>query len=305
MSKWIIQAHFFLLLSGALFGANYWIAKGLMPDPLNPLSIILFRTAGASFLFSLLLPWIPRSKLTSKEWLLVALCGLTGVTINQYLFFAGLEKSSPIETSVLHTLSPLVVLLLAVLFHGELINWRKGIGITLGFFGALIITLWGKEIHFSSSHFIGNLMIIANIVSYSIYLILVKPLMSKHNPIFIVTLVFIFGFLFFLPLFFISPQPFISSGFSSTVWLSLVYVVVGTTFLTYLLTIVAIKSLPASTVGFYVYLQPLISTSIGIISGREIPQGPLIVSAVLIFIGIFFVINPEKKMQNERMRKVK
>lgn len=288
------RAHIFLLISGLLFGANYWIAKGLMPEYLNPVSIILYRTAGASVLFLALLPFVPKTRFTLKEWGLLALSGLTGVTINQYLFFAGLERSTPVETSVLHTISPLVVLVFAFFIHSERISLRKTAGIFCGFAGALIITLWGKEISFASSHFIGNVMILTNIISYSLYLVLVKPLMSKHNPLYIITVVFIFGFIFSLPMVFWQANELKLSGFPSTIWLSLLYVVVGTTFLTYWLTIYALKRLSSSTVGFYIYLQPIISSSIGIFTGREIPKTSLFIAGMLIFLGIFLVVKNGK-----------
>lgn len=293
-----IRAHAFLLISGLLFGANYWIAKGLMPDYLNPVSIILFRTAGASALFLILLPFVPKTRLSLKEWGLLALSGLTGVTINQYLFFAGLERSSPVETSVLHTISPLVVLLFAYFVHGEGITLKKTTGICCGFAGALIITLWGKEISFASSHFSGNILILVNIISYSLYLVLVKPIMDRHNPLFIITLVFLSGFLFFLPVAIYRADELLLGHFPAHIWISLIYVVVGTTFLTYLLTVFALRQLSSSVVGFYIYIQPIISSAIGIISGREFPGIPLLIAGILIFTGIFLVTKKRTRIDN-------
>ena len=60
-------AHIALIISGILFGANYWIAKSLMPDYMNPVQIIIFRTAGATLLFALILPFTKKSRFQLKN----------------------------------------------------------------------------------------------------------------------------------------------------------------------------------------------------------------------------------------------
>jgi drug/metabolite transporter (DMT)-like permease len=289
MKREIVLAHVALISAGFLFGANYWIAKGLMPEYLSPTPIIVFRTAGASLLFGILLLFNKWKKIDLKDWWLIALCGLTGVTLNQYLFFAGLNFSSPVETSVLHTISPLVVVLLAWIWIKEKVGWFKGAGILFGFIGAIVITLSGKEINFSSQHFQGNILILLNITAYSVYLVFAKPLMQKYPPVQVVSLIFFFGFLFFIPFGIKSIFTPDYASFPPYIWQSIIYVVVGTTFLTYLLTVYALKPLQAGTVGFYIYMQPLISGGIGIVTGREILNGGKIFGAVLIFVGVFII----------------
>lgn len=289
MKKQALYAHIALIIAGFLFGANYWIAKGLMPVHLSPTPIIVFRTAGASFLFGILFLFIKWKRVEARDWWLIALCGLTGVSLNQYLFFAGLNFSSPVETSVLHTISPLVVVLFARIWIKEKIGWNKGTGILLGFVGALIITLTGKEISFSSQHFQGNILILLNITAYSLYLVFAKPLMQKYHPIQVTALIFFFGFLFFLPFGLKSVFEVNYAAFPPQLWYSLIYVVVGTTFLTYLLTVFALKPLQAGTVGFYIYMQPLISGAIGTISGRELLSEGKIFGAIFIFVGVAII----------------
>ncbi|PLW93487.1 MAG: EamA/RhaT family transporter, partial [Marinilabiliales bacterium] len=286
MSKRVLFAHIALIVAGFLFGANYWIAKGLMPEHLSPTPIIVFRTAGASIMFAFLLLFIKWKRIEPRDWFMIALCGLTGVTLNQYLFFAGLNYSSPVETAVLHTISPLVVVLLARFWIKEKIGISKATGIIFGFAGALIITLSGKEISFSSTHFTGNILILLNITAYSMYLVFAKPLMQKYPPVQVTALIFFFGFIFFLPFGIQSVFSVDYASFPPHIWQSLAYVIVCTTFLTYLLTVYALKPLQAGTVGFYIYMQPLISGAIGIITGRELLSQGKIFGAIMIFAGV-------------------
>ncbi len=295
-------AHLALIAAGLLFGANYWIAKSLMPDYLEPVTIIIFRTSGALFLFALILPFASAARFSRKEWILMALCGLSGVTINQYLFFEGLNLSTPVETSLLHTISPIVVMLLASLLIGEKTGAVQIAGVVLGFAGAVMLSLWGKSLSWDDSHLKGNLLIIANITSYSIYLVIAKPLMQRHHPIRVTFWIFFFGWIFFMPLALPNLPTAETLQLPTQVWLSLIYVVAGTTFLTYLLTMTGLRTLPAGTVGYYIYLQPLISGSIGVISGLEPLTLTAIGSAVLIFSGVFLVNWPSLRKASGGMK---
>lgn len=289
MNRGLRLAHLALIVAGILFGVNYWVAKSLMPNFLSPEAIVAFRTSGAFLLFALLLPFASKSKFSLKEWVLLALCGLSGVTINQYLFFIGLNLSTPVETSLLHTISPIVVVLFAAWLIREKTSLIQLLGIAVGFSGAVLLALTGKEISWSSSHLSGNLFIIANITAYSIYLVLAKPLMKNHDPIKVTAYIFFFGWLFFIPVSLSTFDEISVLSLPTTVWASLAYVVVGTTFLTYLLTMLALKKLKAGTVGYYIYLQPIISGVIGIITGKEVIDLMKIISALLIFAGVFLV----------------
>ncbi len=282
-------AHAALIVSGILFGANYWIAKSLMPDFMNPVQIILFRTIGATLLFALVLPFTKRSRFTAKEWLLIFLCGLTGVTINQFMFFTGLNLTTPLEASLLHTISPIMVLILAFVIIREKSGPMQITGIIAGFAGAVWLTLSGKELSWNSSHLMGNLSIMLNITAYSVYLVLAKPLMNRHDPFRVVFWVFFAGMICFLPF---STQTLISLpalSMPAHMWWVLAYVVVGTTFLTYLLTVYGLKHVSSGTVGAYIYMQPLISGGIGWVTGAEEFTWPKIISGLLIFAGVFLV----------------
>ncbi|MPL94458.1 hypothetical protein SDC9_40612 [bioreactor metagenome] len=280
-------AHIALIISGILFGANYWIAKSLMPDYLNPTQIILFRTIGATLLFSLLLPFTKKSRFSVKEWILIILCGISGVTINQFMFFTGLNLTTPVEASLLHTISPVVVLVLAFFITRERSSPVQIAGIVLGFSGAIWLTLHGKSLSWSSDHLRGDLYILINITAYSIYLVLAKPIMARHDPMRVVFWVFFTGMVAFLPFSMNSLAGLPDIQLSERMIWVLVYVVAGTTFLTYLLTVFGIKNLSSRTVGAYIYMQPVISGAIGIVSGNEPLTWPKVVSAMLIFSGVF------------------
>jgi drug/metabolite transporter (DMT)-like permease len=91
--------------------------------------------------------------------------------------------------------------------------------------------------------------------------------------------------------------------FTSVHWTSLpfeaiwrmCFVVIGTTFLTYMLNMYALKSLPASTIGAFIYIQPLIAIVYAIITGNDTLDTMKIIAMILVFSGVYFASTKIKK----------
>jgi len=245
-----------LLAVNALYGASHVVAKGVMPNFLSPSVFILFRIVGAVALFWLVKLFLMKEKILKKDLLLFGACGLFGVAINQMCFFHGLSLSSSINAGIIMTVNPILVVILSFFILKERITARKSIGILIAAIGAIFLTLTagtGK-----GDSILGDILLFLNASSYAMYLVLVKPLMQRYSPITVITYVFTFGLLYVL----IYPPTiteFLATDFTlfttSVVW-KIIYIVVGVTFLTYLLTVYALKYLSPSVSSTYIYLQP-------------------------------------------------
>ena len=130
-------------------------------------------------------------------------------------------------------------------------------GIVLGFAGAVWLMLGNAQNGFGFEGSLGDLFILINAMSYGIYLVLVKPLMLRYSPLTVIRWVFTFGLLYVLPLGFSQFQEIEFEGFSQQIWLEVLFVIIFTTFLTYLLNVYALKKVSPTVVSFYIYLQPL------------------------------------------------
>lgn len=251
-------AHLSLFAVNALYGASHVLAKGVMPAYLSPSVFILFRAVGATLLFWLVKFFLPKEKIARKDWFLLIVCGLFGVTVNQLFFFHGLNLSSSINSGIIMASNPILVVLLSFIILKERFTPRKLVGILLGAVGAILLTLTagtGK-----GDSLLGDLFLFINAASYAVYLVLVKPLMQKYSPLTVITYVFTFGSIFIL-LYPATLQEFATTNFQRIpleVWYKITYVVVGVTFLTYLLTVFALKYVTASVSSVYIYLQPVL-----------------------------------------------
>lgn len=257
MNKSNYKAHLALLGANIIYGINHIVAKGVMPNKIGPSAFVFLRIFGAGLLFWLIKSFI-KEKIHKKDFPLLILCGFLGVAANQLFFFNGLSLTSPIDASIIITAVPVLVLVFSAFILKERITLIKLIGIALGATGAVILILYGKKAGGTSS-ILGNLFVFINASTYALYLVLVKPLMKKYNPITIVSWAFLFGFLFMFP---IGINDLLSTdfaAFTSHTYLTIAFVVLGTTFLTYLFNIYALSKVAPSVAGSYIYLQPVVS----------------------------------------------
>ena len=108
MNKTLL-AHISLFVANLIYALNYTIAKDVMPKYIEPSGFILLRVVGAVVLFSLYYFFFIKEKVENKDILLLSVCGLFGVAINQLLFFEGLNLTTPINASIIMTVNPILV----------------------------------------------------------------------------------------------------------------------------------------------------------------------------------------------------
>ena len=254
----ILRAHLAILFVNALYGANHVIAKGVMPNYLTPNVFILLRIAGATLLFWIIKLLFVRERVARKDLLLLAVCAIFGVAVNQLFFFNGLNLSSSINAGIIMTINPILVVILSFFILKERITWQKSVGVMIGATGAVLLTLTAGT--GSGDSLLGDLFLFINAASYAVYLVLVKPLMKKYKPFTVITYIFSFGLLYVLL------YPPVLTELAATDFsqipmdavLKIAYVIIGVTFFAYLLTVYGLKFLSPSISSAYIYLQPVL-----------------------------------------------
>lgn len=215
-------------------------------------------------------------------------CAFFGMFLNMNLFFKGLELSTPINSSVVITLSPVILLILSAVILKEKMTSLKIGGIAIGLLGALMLILFGAKTQPNAPNIpLGNLYFVVNATSYSFYLILVKPLVLKYHSITLMKMFFFFALLMNIPVGFSEFSEVAWAQLHSTEVWQLLFVVVGTTFLTYLFNIYALKQLSPSTIGAFIYLQPVLAAIFAIVAGADSLTPLRIFAAALIFLGVY------------------
>jgi len=289
-----IKANLALLTANTMYGLNYVIAKGIMPDYLMPKAIIFIRVSITVLVFGILHFILPKEKVDKRDLFKLAVCAVFGVAINQILFFEGLNLSTPINASIIITVIPVLILVFAHFILKERITTLKVIGIILGAAGALTVILTSGSGSFNTDTLYGNLMIFTNAASWALYLVLIKPLMEKYDSVTVMKWVFFFGLIIVFPFTFHS---FTSSTFTTiplSIWMSVAFVVFGATIIAYFLNNYSLKTVSPSVNGIYIYLQPLVASFVAIMFGKDELSVTDVIAAILIMTGVYLVTRPKK-----------
>lgn len=284
-----IKVHGTLLFVGLIYGATYSIAKIAMPDLIKPFGFILVRVISATLIFWLFTAVKGGEAIRyRRDYIRLMACALFGIAINQLIFFKGLSMTSSISASIIMTSNPIIVLVASWLILKDPVTKLKVAGIILGSTGAVMLIL-RNEVQWEAGSFLGDLLILLNAASYGIYLVLVKPLMARYSAITIIKWVFLFGLIIIIP--FGTGELLSVNWYDMPMkgWASILYIILFTTILAYLLNVWALKFVNPMVVSYYIYLQPLFATTIALFFLKEQPDMRMAIYAAMIFVGVFLV----------------
>jgi len=280
----------FLAAIGAttIYGINHTIAKGVMPMYVTPFAFTFLRVVGAAFLFWGISFLGPKEKIEKKDWGRMLVAALLGMAINMLSFFKGLELSTPINSAVLVTISPIIVVILSAFFLKERITLNKGLGIALGFIGALGLILFGAELRQDAPNIpLGNSLFIVNATAYGAYLIVAKKLVTKYHPFTLMKWLFTIAVVINFP---ITVGDFLRIEWATMpLWAYgvVAFVIIGTTFCTYLFNVFAMTELKASTIGAFIYVQPLFGILFALVTRKDTLTTVKVLAATLVLLGVY------------------
>jgi drug/metabolite transporter (DMT)-like permease len=290
-----LGAHLALFAVALIYSANYLIAKWVMPNPIGANAFIVLRVTGALALFLLVsFKFLELPKL--RDVPIFLFCGLTGVATNQLFFFNGLSLTTPVNASIIMCTNPILVAILYFIGKKKFPSILTTTGILLGSIGALGIILLRAPFEASAEYLKGDLFILINSLSYGLYLVTAPRLMKKYKPITVVTWVFACGLLFILPIGYSDASAIPWGTLTPLHWMSLAFIIVAVTFLTYLLNIYALSKVSPTVTSAYIYLQPLLAGVFAFLFagiGNQDHTGSItfekILFALLIFAGVYLV----------------
>ena len=294
MSKRIVALILATVVS-IIYGMTFTIAKDVMPQYVGAFGFIILRVGGATMLFWLV--WlfsrksktIREEKIESKDYLRIIMAGFFGVALNMLAFFKGLSLTSPISASVLMVSTPIIVLILSAIILKERMKKRMIFGIILGLIGTAFLILYGKSVGNATNATLGNFLVFVNATSYGLYLVIVKKLMDKYNAFNFAKWIYLIGFIMVLPFGWNEFQAIDWALMPMDIYWKIGFVIIFSTFLTYMLNLLTMRELKPTTIAVFVYLQPLFATIFAISLGKDELTVVKIVSAILIFIGVYLV----------------
>lgn len=282
-------------LAALIYGVSFTVAKEVMPEYIRPFGFILIRVFGAAILFWTVGIFLKNEKIATRDYPRLILGAVFGIALNQLSFFKGLSMTTPINASVIMVTTPILVLIFSSFLINEKASKRKILGIFIGLFGAVMLIVFGKDSEMASNATLGNLLIFVNASSYGLYLILIKNLTTKYHAITLAKWLYLFGLIMVIP-FGISELSLVQwNAMPMSIWYRVGFIILFTSFLTYMFNLFAIKELKPTTLSIFIYLQPVIASSYALLVGSDSLNLIKVSATLLIFIGVYLVTRKPKE----------
>ncbi len=298
-----LKGHLLILFANILFAVNMPISKYLLPMHLTPEALTIMRMAFACVMFWITSLFVKQERVPVKDIGLLFVCAFCGIALNQGLFIQGLNMTSPVDASIIATGVPIFVMILAAFILKEPITRQKTLGVLMGVTGAVMLILQSADTGSRASSLDGNLMIITAGLAYSVYLVISKPLTERYSAVTIMKWMFLFSTLMLLPftLKYVAESPaFHHTGTDYKEISAIVYVLFGATFLPYLLIPMSLKRIRPTTVSMYNYVQPIVASFLAILVGQDTFNLQKLISAVLVFVGVYLVTQSKSRADMEK-----
>ena len=250
-----------------------------------PYAFAALRVVGAALILDAFRILRRREEIRPSDRKRLLFYGLLGVSFNQVLFILGLSLTTAINTTILTATIPVFTLAAAALLGRESMTPRAALGIALAGTGAWIL-LNAQRFAWSSANFRGVSLLLLNCLSYSLYLVLSRPILRHYRVATFTATVFRYGAILIV----LAALPQLLrldwAGVPRTTWVWVLAVIVLCTAIPYLLNSWALARTHASHVAFYVFLQPVITAALAIGFLGERPTPKTAFAAVLIFLGL-------------------
>ena len=293
-----IGGHLACFTAYAIFGVNIIVCKDLTSGHLiSPITIFTLRSLGAGMMFWILSMFLPSEKVEKKDYLKILAAAFLGYFVTQLTFLVAIPDVTPMHCSIISSMSPIYTMFIAAVALKEPLTWKKAGGVALSLCGILFLIFNNASgsSGVAESRLSGIFMMFLNSLSFSLYLGIFKPVISKYSVVTFMKWIFLFSTLMSLPLSFREVVSLEWTRIPSVQMWELGFLIVFATFVSYFLIPFGQKRIRPTLVSMYSYIQPIIATVISIILAMDILTWQKLMAAFMVFAGVFIVSRSRAK----------
>ena len=287
-----LQAHGAILAANTIFGLGVPVTKLLLDEWVSPMTYMATRSLGAAIVFWIIASLMKPERVERRDLMVIMAGGLMGFVVSQTLTAWALNYTSPVYFSLIATLTPVAVMLMAALFIGERITGVKFLGVMLGIGGAVLMVVMGQTSGTGSNDLLGIALAILSVMTWAVYMIITRKVATKYQPVTQMKYVFLVSAVVTVPLAWpeLADQRLYSAAtFGWDGALEMAFIVLAATVLGFFLIPYAMKFLSATTVSVYTNLQPMVASFVAIAIGQDIMTWDKPVAAILVLLSAYIV----------------
>ena len=293
-----IFGHIACFTAYLIFGLNIVVCKDLTTSGIiSPISLFFLRSVGAGTLFWIISLFMPRQRVERTDFPKFIVASLLGFFLTQIFFLMAISRITPMDCSIITSLSPIYTMFIAAYALKEPLSVKKIGGVVLSLCGIvyLILNSVGSASAVTQTTPLGVLLMIGNSLCFSLYLGIFKPTIAKYSVITFMKWIFLFSSLLSLPFAFSEVITIDWPSLSGAFIAELAFLIICATFVTYLLIPIGQKILRPTLVSMYSYVQPIVAIVVSICVGMDTLTWQKIVAAITVFSGVVLVSFSKKR----------
>ena len=263
---------------------------------ITPMALSGYRIIGGALLFWLIGMFVKADKnacnsIERRDIVPLIIASLLVIGLNQVLIIVGMSLTSPVDASVVCSLTPIFTLIFGAILMGIAFTWSKALGVTIGLAGALIFVFTGQADAetYVSNPVLGDVACLMAQVFGALYLVCFTKLISKYSLITLMKWMFLISGIAVLPF---SLPDMLAVDWSQVIlmeYIDLTFIILFGTCLAYMLIPVAQRRVEPTVIAMYNYLQPVVAVVFSVIAGLATFSITNAIATAMVFVGVWIV----------------
>lgn len=287
--KRVISAHLSLLLCNLIWACDYPFYSLVLGRYVSPLAMASASLIVAALLSLVPLFWERAEPIARGDIPKICVAALLMGVMRKLCMMYGMSLTSPIDGSIISTITPLLVLLMSVAVGVESLTSRKVVGVTLGMAGALAVIMSGSGITHARSDIDGNLLILFSAVVSALYMVYFKRIVGRYRVTTLLRWIYCLSAAVMLPF---GMHDLAETDLGAMNWhivAALLFVLIVPTYLPNLLLNRALQYVAPTLTSIYAYLQPVVAIALSVAMGLDRLHADTLLFALVIFVGVAMV----------------
>ena len=291
------EGHLALLVANVSWGLMAPFLKDLLNGGIiTPMALSGYRIIGGALLFWLIGMFVKPDKnacnsIERRDIVPLIIASLLVIGLNQVLIIVGMSLTSPVDASVVCSLTPIFTLIFGAILMGIAFTWSKALGVTIGLAGALIFVFTGQADAetYVSNPVLGDVACLMAQVFGALYLVCFTKLISKYSLITLMKWMFLISGIAVLPF---SLPDMLAVDWSQVIlmeYIDLTFIILFGTCLAYMLIPVAQRRVEPTVIAMYNYLQPVVAVVFSVIAGLATFSIANAIATAMVFAGVWIV----------------
>ncbi|GGB40958.1 DMT family transporter [Fictibacillus barbaricus] len=300
-----VNPYVLLVVATLIWGGNFVIGRAIASS-LPPITLSFLRWCTAFVIF-LPFAWPFLRKewgLLKKQWPIVLFMAVTGIAGFNTLLYIALHYTTSINASLVNSSTPIIIFMLSFIFMGERLNAQQAAGAILSFLGLLFIISKGSlEVLLKFSFNVGDLIVIAAVICWSIYSILIKQFSGRLPAYSTFTVSMVLGILILFP-FFVREALTTEIAWSTGSILTIFYTGIFASIVAFMSWNIAVERIGANKAGVFLNLIPVFAALFAVLFIDETLAWYQAAGGVLVILGVFISTRLTKREKQSMKQEI-